>query len=176
VPGASASATSIAYSPTTEPRPTTTHPRPTHDPPTIRSLSQISGAHHLGRRRAPGSRRRRRRTLSGFFARGGERHLPCRGFGNDVCWEIALAGRGRGGFPVRCTASDFDWNVCGGVGSRPFSAVPLSPIDRRRNLIAVTAAMTATSLIYGRSVPLLSLILEDRGFDGTLIGTQTAVQ
>lgn len=36
--------------------------------------------------------------------------------------------------------------------------------------------MTATSLIYGLSVPLLSLILEDRGFDGTLIGTQTAVQ
>jgi MFS family permease len=52
----------------------------------------------------------------------------------------------------------------------------LSPIDRRRNLIAVTAAMTATSLIYGLSVPLLSLILEDRGFGGTLIGTQTAVQ
>jgi len=36
--------------------------------------------------------------------------------------------------------------------------------------------MTATSLIYGLSVPLLSLILEDRGFDGTLIGSQTAVQ
>jgi MFS family permease len=52
----------------------------------------------------------------------------------------------------------------------------LSPIDRRRNLIAVTAAMTATSLIYGLSVPLLSLILEERGFDGTLIGTQTAIQ
>jgi MFS family permease len=54
--------------------------------------------------------------------------------------------------------------------------MPLSPIDRRRNLVAVTAAMTATALIYGLSVPLLSLILEDRGFDGTLIGTQTAVQ
>ena len=36
--------------------------------------------------------------------------------------------------------------------------------------------MTATSLIYGLSVPLLSLILADRGFDGTLIGSQTAVQ
>ena len=52
----------------------------------------------------------------------------------------------------------------------------MSPVDRRRNLIAVTAAMTATSLIYGLSVPLLSLILEDRGFGGTLIGSQTAVQ
>ena len=36
--------------------------------------------------------------------------------------------------------------------------------------------MAATSLIYGLSVPLLSLILEDRGFGGTLIGSQTAVQ
>jgi hypothetical protein len=56
------------------------------------------------------------------------------------------------------------------------SQAPLSPTDRRRNLIAVTAAMTATSLIYGLSVPLLSLVLEDRDVDGTLIGTQTAVQ
>ncbi|MBW2397298.1 MAG: MFS transporter [Deltaproteobacteria bacterium] len=53
---------------------------------------------------------------------------------------------------------------------------PLSLVDRRRNLIAVTAAMTATSLIYGLSVPLLSLILQDRGISGTLIGTQAAVQ
>jgi len=52
----------------------------------------------------------------------------------------------------------------------------LSPANRRRNLIAVTAAMTAASLIYGLSVPLLSLILEDRGVGGTLIGTQAAVQ
>ena len=53
---------------------------------------------------------------------------------------------------------------------------PLPAVDRRRNLIAVTAAMAATSLIYGLSVPLLSLILEDRGVGGTLIGTQAAVQ
>jgi MFS family permease len=53
---------------------------------------------------------------------------------------------------------------------------PLPPVDRRRNLIAVTAAMTATSLIYGLSVPLLSLILEERGIGGTLIGSQAAVQ
>jgi len=52
----------------------------------------------------------------------------------------------------------------------------LSAVDRRRNLIAVTAAMTATSLIYGLSVPLLSLILEERGVGGTLIGSQAAVQ
>ena len=56
------------------------------------------------------------------------------------------------------------------------SEAPLSPLDRRRNLIAVTAAMAATSLIYGLSVPLLSLILEDRGVGGTLIGSQAAVQ
>ena len=56
------------------------------------------------------------------------------------------------------------------------SQVPLSPLARRRSLIALTAAMTATSLIYGLSIPLLSLILEDRGFGGTLIGAQTAVQ
>jgi len=60
--------------------------------------------------------------------------------------------------------------------STPLSEAPLSPVDRRRNLIAVTAAMTATSLIYGLSLPMLSLILEDRGFDGTLIGFQAAVQ
>jgi MFS family permease len=36
--------------------------------------------------------------------------------------------------------------------------------------------MAATSLIYGLSVPLLSLILEDRGAGGTLIGSQAAVQ
>lgn len=36
--------------------------------------------------------------------------------------------------------------------------------------------MAATSLIYGLSVPLLSLILEARGVGGTLIGSQAAVQ
>ena len=56
------------------------------------------------------------------------------------------------------------------------SEAPLSPVDRRRNLIAVTAAMAATSLIYGLSVPLLSLILQERGIGGTLIGSQAAVQ
>jgi MFS family permease len=52
----------------------------------------------------------------------------------------------------------------------------LSAADRRRNLIAVTAAMAATSLIYGLSVPLLSLILRDRGVGGALIGSQAAIQ
>lgn len=56
------------------------------------------------------------------------------------------------------------------------SEATLSPVDRRRNLVAVTAAMTAASLIYGLSVPLLSLILESRGTGGTLIGSQAAVQ
>jgi MFS family permease len=52
----------------------------------------------------------------------------------------------------------------------------LTPVDRRRNLIAVMAAMAVASLIYGLSVPLLSLILQDRGMSGTLIGSQAAVQ
>lgn len=56
------------------------------------------------------------------------------------------------------------------------SEAPLSPVNRRRNLVAVTAAMAATSLIYGLSVPLLSLILEERGIGGSAIGFQAAVQ
>ena len=58
----------------------------------------------------------------------------------------------------------------------PLDEALLSPTDRRQNLIAVTASMAATALIYGLSVPLLSLILADRGAGGTLIGSQTAVQ
>jgi hypothetical protein len=45
----------------------------------------------------------------------------------------------------------------------PLNEVPLTSADRRQNLVAATLAMAATSLIYGLSVPLLPLILEDRG-------------
>lgn len=47
---------------------------------------------------------------------------------------------------------------------------------RRVNLLAVTLAMTGTALIYGLSVPLLSLALAARGVSESLIGLSTAVQ
>ncbi|MFP6630986.1 MAG: hypothetical protein VCC67_18330 [Myxococcota bacterium] len=50
------------------------------------------------------------------------------------------------------------------------SEAPLSPVDRRRNLVAVNAAMTATSLSYGLSVPLLSSILADLGAASAFFG------
>jgi MFS family permease len=52
----------------------------------------------------------------------------------------------------------------------------LSEAERRQNLIAVTAAMSVTSLIYGLSLPLLSLVMDQRGVDDTLIGLSTATQ
>jgi MFS family permease len=52
----------------------------------------------------------------------------------------------------------------------------LSPAQRRMNLVAVTAAMSVTALIYGLSLPLLSLVMNERGVDGTLIGLSAATQ
>jgi MFS family permease len=52
----------------------------------------------------------------------------------------------------------------------------LTPLQRRQNLVAVTAAMAVTALIYGLSLPLLSLVMDARGVDSTLIGLSTAVQ
>jgi MFS family permease len=52
----------------------------------------------------------------------------------------------------------------------------LTPLQRRQNLVAVTAAMAVTALIYGLSLPLLSLVMHERGIDSTLIGLSTAVQ
>ena len=52
----------------------------------------------------------------------------------------------------------------------------LTPAQRRLNLIAVTAAMAATALIYGLSLPLLALVMHENGVDSTLIGLSTAVQ
>lgn len=48
--------------------------------------------------------------------------------------------------------------------------------ERRWNLAAVTAAMLATALIYGLSVPLLALTLDARGVSARSIGVSTAVQ
>lgn len=56
------------------------------------------------------------------------------------------------------------------------SRTPLSEADRRLNLIAVTAAMSVTSLIYGLSLPLLSLVMNQRGVEDTWIGLSTATQ
>jgi len=52
----------------------------------------------------------------------------------------------------------------------------LTPLQRRQNLVAVTAAMAVTALIYGLSLPLLALVMNARGIDSTLIGLSTAVQ
>jgi MFS family permease len=52
----------------------------------------------------------------------------------------------------------------------------LSRAARRLNLIAVTASMAVASLIYGMSMPLLALTLEDQGVDSTLIGLNAAAQ
>jgi hypothetical protein len=52
----------------------------------------------------------------------------------------------------------------------------MSPEERRSNLVAVVAAMSVASLIYGLSLPLLSLVMHQRGVDGTLIGISAAMQ
>jgi MFS family permease len=52
----------------------------------------------------------------------------------------------------------------------------LTPLQRRQNLVAVSAAMAVTALIYGLSLPLLSLVMASRGISGTLIGLSAAVQ
>jgi MFS family permease len=52
----------------------------------------------------------------------------------------------------------------------------LTPLQRRQNLVAVTAAMAVTALIYGLSLPLLSLVMDARGVDSLWIGLSAAVQ
>ncbi|MEX2649950.1 MAG: MFS transporter [Alphaproteobacteria bacterium] len=52
----------------------------------------------------------------------------------------------------------------------------LSQRDRRRNLAALIAAMTAASLIYGMTTPLLSLALENMGVESSLIGLSATAQ
>lgn len=52
----------------------------------------------------------------------------------------------------------------------------LSSSERRRSLSAVIASMTVVSLMYGMSVPLLALVLEQQGVDSAMIGLNTAVQ
>jgi len=52
----------------------------------------------------------------------------------------------------------------------------LTPLQRRQNLVAVTAAMAVTALIYGLSLPLLALVMNARGVDNLWIGLSAAVQ
>jgi MFS family permease len=52
----------------------------------------------------------------------------------------------------------------------------LTAHQRRQNLVAVTAAMAVAALIYGLSLPLLSLVMNERGVESTIIGLSTAVQ
>ena len=54
--------------------------------------------------------------------------------------------------------------------------VGLSASMRRRGLTAVVASMAVTSLVYGVSFPLLSLVLDRHGVNASLIGLNTAVQ
>ncbi len=52
----------------------------------------------------------------------------------------------------------------------------LTPLQRRQNLVAVTAAMAVTALIYGLSLPLLAFVMNARGVDSVWIGLSAAVQ
>jgi MFS family permease len=52
----------------------------------------------------------------------------------------------------------------------------LTPLQRRQNLVAVTAAMAITSLIYGLSLPLLALVMDAHGMNSLWIGLSAAVQ
>jgi MFS family permease len=52
----------------------------------------------------------------------------------------------------------------------------LSPAQRRMHLAAVTLALTVTALIYGLCLPLLSLVMHERGVDGMIIGLSAATQ
>jgi len=52
----------------------------------------------------------------------------------------------------------------------------MSPAERRLNLVAVVAAMSVTALIFGLSLPLLSLVMHQRGIDASVIGLSAAVQ
>jgi len=52
----------------------------------------------------------------------------------------------------------------------------LTPLQRRQNLVAVISAMAVTALLYGLSLPLLSLVMNAHGVDSVWIGVSAAVQ
>ncbi len=51
----------------------------------------------------------------------------------------------------------------------------LSAVERRRSLTAVITCMTLVGITVGLTFPLLSLILEGRGYSHTLIGVNAAM-
>ena len=53
---------------------------------------------------------------------------------------------------------------------------PQSPTARRRGLLAVTAALSATALIHGLSLPMFALVLEHHGVGESAIGINTTAQ
>jgi len=53
---------------------------------------------------------------------------------------------------------------------------PLTEAQRRRSLLAVIAALTVQSLIFGLSMPLLALVLDAQGVNKTLNGLSAAAQ
>ena len=52
----------------------------------------------------------------------------------------------------------------------------LTASERRRSLFAVIAALAVQSLIFGQSMPLLALVLDDQGVDKTVNGLSAAAQ
>ena len=52
----------------------------------------------------------------------------------------------------------------------------LTALQRRQSLVAVSAAMAVTALIYGLSLPLLGLVMDAHGIDSLWIGMSAAVQ
>ena len=51
----------------------------------------------------------------------------------------------------------------------------LSAVERRRSLTAVITCMTLVGITIGLTFPLLSLILEGRGYSRTVIGLNSAM-
>lgn len=58
----------------------------------------------------------------------------------------------------------------------PIDPALLTATTRRHNLAALIASMTAASLIYGMSTPLISLVLDDLGTSSELIGLTGTAQ
>jgi MFS family permease len=114
--------------------------------------------------------------------------MGCLGFDPARRLQAAAATPGSGRRIGRCEHQEQARSlVCGTSAAIHFVPVMIDSIEtlpektlsrtaRRLNLIAVTASMAVASLIYGMSMPLLALTLEDQGIDSTLIGLNAAAQ
>jgi MFS family permease len=49
-------------------------------------------------------------------------------------------------------------------------------VDRKRSLAAVIASMVIVNLVYGLTLPLLSLVLDAQGYSKTVIGMSIVAQ